>query len=50
MIVTIDTHRLINLLEAEFGNVYESIKEDDDITEIKVRGGEVEITIGDEEE
>jgi len=49
-IVTIDDSRLIDLLENEFGNVYENIKEKDRITKIKLNySGVVEIVIGKEE-
>lgn len=49
--VTIRGSDLINLLEDWFGNVYQNIKEEDRITEIRLRfGDEVEITIGEEEE
>lgn len=48
MKVEIGSTELIDLLEGWFGNIYEKIKEDDQITEVRLRGGFVEITIGDE--
>jgi len=50
MKVEIASSELIDLLEEWFGNVYAKIKEDDTITEVRVRGSYVDITIGDEEE
>ena len=48
--VKIDGSKLIDLLETEFGNVYQNIKEEDRITKVQLHyGDEVEIVIGEEE-
>lgn len=48
MKVKISTRDLIDDLEARFGNVFENIREDDDITKVELRYGEIEITIGED--
>ena len=48
--VEIREDRLLDILEDEFGDVYENIQEDDTITSVKVRAGYVYITIGEEED
>ena len=45
-IVKISGSNLIEALEEKLGNVFENIKEDDRITNIKLYGDDVEITIG----
>ena len=48
--VKISGRDLIDLLESQFGNVYQNIKEDDKITDVRLDyGNDIEITIGDEE-
>ena len=42
---TISSSDLIDLLETFYGNIYENIKEDSEITEIKMLGNLIEITI-----
>jgi len=49
MKIRIDTDRLMDLLEEEFGNIYANLKEDDTISEVRLVGyTQVEITIGEE--
>ena len=51
MIVTIPQGRLIDLLEEEFGNVYENIKEEDRITQMRFIGTQwIEFIIGEEDD